>query len=354
MIYYIVPIYLFLIYTLQVIYRDEKKFLFLLFPAIFFVLIIGMFRDVTVGTDTYMYSFVFRYPENIEIGYKILSNCIKWLGGNFSVFLSFFFFISFLFKFLSFKMTSANVVLSLLVYFGFWFLVYDINGIRQGLALGFVALSIAYLNKENTKIFYLMALFAIINHYSSIIFFPFALLVNNIRCSNKLFLITFFTVLFLSITQIAQPIITFISAFLGNDSHLISKANAYSNDKMYNANILYSFSTLVRIIILFVTFFALQKIKISDRLKNILLWAALLNISLYLIFSQFELIATRLSLYYRFSECIFFSFLPGVTKNNMLKFLIGILILTYVIMQISQTLSIKNNSLIPYKSIIFE
>ena len=40
----------------------------------------------------------------------------------------------------------------------------------------------------------------------------------------------------------------------------------------------------------------LQKLKINDRLKNIILWSALLNISIYLIFSQFEIIATRLSL----------------------------------------------------------
>jgi len=354
MFYYFVPIYLFLIYTLQVIFGNKKKFLFLLFPAIIFILLIGMFRDVSVGTDTYMYSLIFRYPENIEVGYRLLSNSIRWLGGDFSVFLSLFFFLSFLFKFLSFKMTSNNIVLSFLLYCGFWFLVYDMNGIRQGLALGFVGLSISYLNKENTKMFYLMLLFAIVNHYSAVIFLPFALIVNKINCSNKLFLVIFFVVLFLSISQIAQPIIAFLTTFLGSDNHLAGKATAYSEDKQYNTNILYSFSTFVRVVILFVSFFTLQKVKISDRLKNILLWAALLNISLYLIFSQFELIATRLSLYYRFSECIFFSFLPEISKNSMLKFIIGLLILCYVVMQISQTLSIQNNNLLPYKSIIFE
>ena len=311
-----------------------------------------MFRDVSIGTDTYMYSDIFHYPNKIEIGYQIFSNIVKFFGGDFHVFLSFFFLLSFSFKLISFKLTSGNMIISLLVYCGFWFLVYDMNAIRQGLALGFIAMSISFLNRKNQKMFYLMMFFAIINHYSAIIFLPFGLLVNKIRCSNKLFLIIFFFILFLSITQVAQPIINFISGFLGNDNHLVGKANAYVKDKMYNENILYSFSTFIRVVVLFITFFSLQTIKMSSRLKNILMWSALINISLYLIFSQFEIIATRLSLYYRFSECVFFSFLPNIPKNNMLKFLIGFFIFLYVVFQIYQTLSIENNNLTPYKSII--
>ena len=78
MLYYIVPIYIFFIYCLQIVFRDKNKFLFLLLPAIFFILIIGVFRDITVGTDTHMYALVFQYPENIEIGYKFLAEFIKY------------------------------------------------------------------------------------------------------------------------------------------------------------------------------------------------------------------------------------------------------------------------------------
>ncbi len=312
-----------------------------------------MFRDVTVGTDTYMYLKVFEFFPDIEIGFKIFATFIKNIGGDFVAFLSLFFFLSFLLKIIAFKSLSNNFALSFLIYSGFWFLVYDINAIRQGLALGFVAMSFVFLNNKNMKMFYVACFLACVNHYSAAIFLPFGIIVNKIKCSNKLFLVVFFTVLILSITQIAQPVIAFLSNFLGGDNRLVSRAQDYQRDELYNSNILYSFSTFTRILILFITFFALQKIKINERLKNILLWSALLNISFYLIFSQYELIATRLSLYYRFGECFFFSFLPEITKYNIVKFLIGFLILCYILLMISQTLSIKNNNLEPYKSVIF-
>ncbi|MFC7347703.1 EpsG family protein [Chryseobacterium zhengzhouense] len=354
MLYYIVPTYLFLVYTLQVIFRNKNKFLFLLIPAIIFILCIGMFRDISVGTDTYEYYKVFNFPENIEVGYQFLVGIVKWFGGGFSSFLAVFFFFSFFLKFFSFKLTSNNIILSLLIYCGFWFLVYDMNGIRQGLALGFVGLSLNYLNKGKNKMFYLAILLAILNHYSAAIFIPFAFITQKINCTKKIFFIVFFTVLFLAITKVAQPVITFISTFLGGDSHFAAKANSYSKDDLYNSNILYSFSTIVRIIILLITYFTLQKLNINSRLKNILLWSALLNISIYLIFSEFELIATRLSLYYRFSECVFFSFLPTISKYNIVKFLIGLFIFSYVVLQIFQTLSPLNNNLEPYNSILFK
>lgn len=353
MLYYVVPIYIFFIYCLQIVFRDKNKFLFLLLPAIFFILIIGVFRDITVGTDTHMYAFVFQYPENIEIGYKFLAEFIKYFGGSFSFFLGLFFVFSFFLKLMSFKMTSNYFSLSLLTYSGFWFMTYDINGIRQGLALGFVILAISFLNRENTKMFYFLLSLAIINHYSSVIVIPFAIIVNKIKCTNRLFLIIFFSIALLAVSQFAQPIINFISNFFGSDNHLALKAISYSKDKLYNQNVLYSSRTLVRIFILFITFFSLQKLKINDRLKNIILWSALLNVSIYLIFSQFEIIATRLSLYYRFTECIFFSFLPELTKNYLIKVLIGFVLLCYILLQIFQVLSIENNNLVPYKSILF-
>ncbi|UOE37218.1 EpsG family protein [Chryseobacterium oryzae] len=328
--------------------------MFLLLPAILFILCIGMFRDISVGTDTYEYYRVFNFPDNIELGYQFLTKVVKFFGGSFNSFLAIFFFLSFILKLLSFKLTSNNIILSLLMYSGFWFLVYDMNGIRQGLALGFVGLGLSYLNKGNIKMFYFAIVLAVFNHYSAAVFLPLAIITRNVICSKKIFFIVFFTVLFLATTKIAQPIINLISSFLGSENHFANKASAYSKDDMYNSNILYSFSTAVRVAILFITFFALQKIKLDSRLKNILLWSALINISIYLIFSEFELIATRLSLYYRFSECIFFSFLPAITRYNILKFLIGLLIFGYVVLQIFQTLSPLNNSLEPYNSILFK
>ncbi len=352
MLYYLVPTYLFLIYTLQVIFKDRNKFLILVIPAVVLLLFIGMFRHISVGTDTYMYFSLFKYPEKIEVGYIALVNILKRLGSNFTVFLSVVFFTALCCKLIYFKKLAHSFVLAILIYSGFWFLVYDLNAIRQGLALGFVGLSLVNLNEKKYRGYYLMMVLAIINHYSAIVFLPLVWFVRSFKCTAKIFLMVLGVAVLLTISKMAEPIITYISNVIGAGSHLASKASAYQNDDEYNRDVFYSISTVIRILVAIISLFTLTRVKINHQLRNMLLWCALLNIVVYIVFSQFEIIATRLSLYYRFAECIIFSLLPQLSSSKFIKFLVGLLVFVYVALQIYQTLSIKNNNLIPYRSVI--
>lgn len=99
--------------------------------------------------------------------------------------------------------------------------------------------------------------------------------------------------------------------------------------------------------------FFIDRVNLSEKTKNIFLWCALLNISIYLLFSEVEIIATRLSLYYRFYECFFLACLPNAFKGKSIKIFVGFLLFLYAISQIIKTLIIPNNDLVPYKSILF-
>ena len=51
-------------------------------------------------------------------------------------------------------------------------------------------------------------------------------------------------------------------------------------DDFYNGNILYSFSTVHRVMITGLIVYAVPRMKIDDRLKNIFLWSALFNMAI--------------------------------------------------------------------------
>ena len=358
MIYFLVPIYSFLGFASNLLVENFSKkikfymYIFSYIPIIFALLYIAGLRDITVGTDTAHYRDIFNNPDDIEIGFQWFAEFIKYIGGNFHLFLFLFFFISLSLKVYAFRKVSLYPLLSICIYSSFWFLVYEMNGIRQGLALGFIALSYYFLSVNKNWYFYLSLLGAILFHYSALVFLPIIFIIKK-KCTNLIFWIVLGTVVAFAYLGVTSFILEGLGTIIGVDLRLIERIISYQNNEAFNANILYSFSTFVRFVILFITFFFINRVHLSERTKNIFLWCALLNISVYLLFSEVEIIATRLSLYYRFYECFFLACLPNAFKGKISKILIGFLLCLYALSQIIKTLAIPNNALVPYKSILF-
>ena len=122
----------------------------------------------------------------------------------------------------------------------------------------------------------------------------------------------------------------------------------YSMDDFYNGNILYSFSTVHRVMITGLIVYAVPRMKIDDRLKNIILWSALFNMAIYLLFGQIEIVATRLSLNYRFVECMTLAGLPSLPSRKENRLIIAYLLFGYVLIQVYSVLSIPDGKLIPF------
>lgn len=351
MLYYFFPIFATLIYVVKILPIKQKNIEFsLIYIFVIAFLCFGMLRGTGIGTDYYNYQDIFYSPDNIEPGYKLIGFIIKKLGGNFHLFIAVFFFISFILKLYCFKKLSLYPFLSILLYLGFWFLVYDMNGIRQGMSLGFVGVSLIYLQKRDLRTHLLLVILGILSHFSTVVFLPFYF-ITKYDFTYKIGYSIFLIALVLAILGVSEYIIVLLCGFIGIDNHLASRALSYGMDNTYNNNILYSFSTIHRLFIFLITCLYINRIKANDTLKNIFLWAALINITIYLLFSQFELISTRLSLYYRFTECIFLSYLPSAFTKNINKIAIGILLCFYVIWQVYTTLSIPGGNLYPYYSI---
>lgn len=331
---------------------QSRYFILLIFLIIGVSLFVSL-RGEGIGTDYYAYQSLFNDPFDVKIepGFSYLTLLVRSFGGGFQFFLALFFISSLLLKVFVFNEMSYSIPISLMVSFGFWFLVYDMNGIRQGLSIAIIGVAAynAYLKKF--KYFLLFTILASLFHATSLFFLPFYFLLN-LDIKKKHVLIILILLFILSLFGFSDFVFSKILG-ISFDNYFIDKVSAYSDIEDYNSNILLSFNFIHRLLIFAITFFLVDYIPAEKRLKSFFLIAAFMNISIFMLFSRFELIATRGSLSYRFIECIFFSYLPFVFKENYMKFIVGSLLYLYVIFQIYVTIIIPDGNLFPYKSILF-
>lgn len=355
MIYYFVPIYTFVAYIFYTLIKSKQEikivwWLCFLLPIIIFISYLAIFRDISIGTDTLNYRNLFYSPEeDLEIGFRYLSEIVKYFGGDFRLFLSIFFIIAFFTKLFSFVKGSYSTLICILIYSGMWFLVYDMNGIRQGVALGFICVSYYFIFNNRTILAILFFCFGGVFHYTVVVFLPFLFIVNW-KCTDKRFFLILGVSIFLASINFTEIIVDLISKFQYLNLRLIDRVISYQNDELFNSNAFYSFKTISRLIILFFSFFIIKIVDVPYQYKNIILWGMLLHVVLFLLFSQYEVIATRLSLYYRLSELYFFSIVPLAFKGKLSKIIVVGLLCIYTSLNIYQTLSMPDNNLSPYKS----
>lgn len=346
MIYYLIPLLLYLTFLCRSFNRE--LLFFLTFILVCIIIIVGGLRD-SVGSDWYAYYDIFKSSqEKVEVGFQYLITSIKYFdNNNYYLFVFCIFALSILLKIYFFYKLSSSVLICLIVYMGSWFLVFDINQIRQGLSLGFVCIALCFCYNKKIIPYCIFLFLAFMVHTSSIVIFPFYFLVN---CKiKKKYMFCIVCVLFIfSMYGMAQTIVDKLTNIFNLDSRLIQRLYDYSEDERYNSNILLSFSTIHRFLVFLITLFFVDKIHADERVKKFILISAFYYICIYLIFSQFELIALRLSTYYKLTEFIFFSYLPFISNKIKMQNLIALVILIYVFLQVNLALQISNGGLLPY------
>lgn len=341
MIYYTLPILSFVIAFIRLNKRRCTPLVVILLLLCF---VVGALRGEGVGADYYAYLRIFLHgDETMEAGFSELIRIIKWFGGDYFHLIVLVFSLSFFTKYYVFRKMSPNPYLSLMIYLGFWFLSYEMNGIRQGLALGFIGVAVYHAWKGKMFFYWIFIGLAISVHNSALVFLPFAFFVGR-PCTQGIQLIFLFIYVVLLFVDVLDPLISKIEG----DLYAVKKVMDYSMDDFYNGNILYSFSTVHRVMITGLIVYAVPRMKIDDRLKNIFLWSALFNMAIYLLFGQIEIVATRLSLNYRFVECMTLAGLPSLPSRKENRLIIAYLLFGYVLIQVYSVLSIPDGKLIPF------
>ncbi len=345
MIYYLLPFFSFLLSSSYFKRCSPKQLVSLLVCLLLLVLLaVGTLRGKGIGSDYFSYFYLFRDKENIEPGFSCLADMIKFCGGNFQVFLGVVFAVSIGLKVFVFRKMSLYPLLSLMLYLGFWFLTYDMNGIRQGLAFAFTGLAAYFAWRKNVVKYWIACACALLFHYTAVVFLPFVFLLRR-KCSVQVMSVILGGTFLFALQGGLTNVLTY---FTGTDSYFVNKMFSYGSDEGFNENVLFSFSTVHRLVIFGTIYASVPRMRIDDRLKRIFLWGATMNVALYLLFSDIEIIATRLSLYYRFVECLSLAAMPSVFQKTSNRIVVWVLLYAYVFWQVHSTLSIPDNNLVPY------
>lgn len=179
------------------------------FTVLFLILAL---RAPWVGNDLAAYVPYFQLgatsARGFEAGYEFLNKAIFAITPETSWFLAIVAFISLFPIAILINRYSTSIVMSYIIFSGFIIYHFMFSGIRQGVALGVIALSFICLEKKMLIPFVLLVLLASLFHISSIVFFVVYPLCNWLKMTNKKYLI--FSVLGLCIIIGLKPFLTWL------------------------------------------------------------------------------------------------------------------------------------------------
>lgn len=332
--------------------RSSSLYRLLLFLIIASVLLISCFR-VGFGTDYYSYEANFHSAgDGMEFLWRMFVVTIKNLGGNYHLFLALIFSIAFSLKLITFYKLGnrSGLMLSLMLYFSFYYIAYDINAIRQGLALSVTCIALLATYKRNLSYYLICMAIACFIHYTAIWFLPFYW-ISRIRLSLKVAMVVIISLYICAASGIMQRLMN-IALQIFTNPVIASKITNYSSSDLA-VPMLYSFSTIRRLLFSALIIILSKRIGYKDPISQILIWGAFGSICSYLLLSEIGYFATRLSVYYRITECIFVSYLPVVFKRPHVRQLSTLILYCYSMLQVCSALSLRDNGLTPISVLFF-
>lgn len=358
MIYYFVLILLafFSLYHLSNLNRNQNRYLRLVSFLLF--IIVGGLR-YSVGTDWPQYEATFNTLDSVggiftareEKLFMVFMFITKKILNSYVFFTFTFFSVAFYLKYVIFKKYSTDIFLSLIIYFFTLFLIYDLNGVRQGMALALVFLSIPYLLNKKPFLFILIVIIGSLFHVSSLIFLPFYWIANLKISKKKMIVIVVASLL------VSMP----IRALIENNAYLqlilamdsFSHYSFYVTDDIAARDVsIVSIAVFQRLFIFVLFILNYDKIDASDDLKALLLNGYFVSVLLFVFLSFSADLAARSSFYYKSLEILMIPLIvtcQAKLTNRMILFAIFVL---FAIVGANRILEIPNGGLIPYQFII--
>ncbi|GEM_PF-795533 len=308
-----------------------KKNNFLVKLIVFILFFIAGFRYET-GVDwlAYEYQIDNAYPfdkalstgrwdkvfRSLDVGFSLLNSIVKAFGGGVQVIFFIVSLFSCLLLYKNVQKYSPLPILSLLAYFTFFFFIFDLSGLRQGLAIQIFFFSLRYLHERNFLKYFLAILVAMSIHWTSIMLLPLYFVLNRkVSIRNVIIIIVLSTIVF-------SFKIKWLGAFLGDILNQINsftllagKINAYTKNEIFSQNRgwnIYSFYVYIKIILLLaICYKRRQYIQSNDKSKY---FDIFFNISLaqfFCIFTFYEFyeMSERFKFYFLISELILFPYL---------------------------------------------
>ena len=233
--------------------------------------ILTSFRPVDYNFDTKQYTnFFLNSIEYFELKYEPLFSFVTFLFAQISNDPNFYFFflyclllVSYVFFINCINNENNNLIniFNVLLFFlitSSWFVVSTTNGIRQGLAMPFLYISLFFLLKKisykNFSLFFLFFTISLLFHYSVVLFLPFIffiflkfyfiLLITSIFCIFYIFNINEYIIFYLSIF-FDLPLYSLLKNYSSGSERFVGFV---TNQFIYTIFFLFAFVSMLKII----------------------------------------------------------------------------------------------------------
>lgn len=297
--YYFALLFPFIVNFIPKLTKKQKFYL-----ATLPLFIIVIFR-VGVGTDYFSYEYLYNlqnvttfgkmldHQSNIELGFRFFIFIFKSIGLPFQFFIGFFGAVTLGFFIKWIDETSDSSLISLILFIGMFFFVWNLSAIRQGLVMA-VASYYFFNPRKNLsrKQSLLLVLVLCLFHISAIFYLPIVFVSKNIKWTKKTLLIILgISFVFAFIPW--QRLLAYLPFIPGS-----KKIMGYIDPKTQVLN----FAGIVRILFAGIIIYHYEKITDSG-FKKYIVDATLLGFALYFCLKFSELIAGRTTIY-TFILCI--------------------------------------------------
>lgn len=315
-IYNIIFAYLLMMTLIQTFGLGKRKELRLFYVLISIVLVIVSGCRYGLESDYWWYYRIFNgQGKHVEFGFTLLINIVRIFTKNFNVFCIIIAILSLGTKLRIFSRYKYSFAAAFIFYLRF-FVLLELNTVRQGLAAAFLIIALMYLLKDNNKMYTIMVLIATTFHVSSICFL--VLLLLKKRQASFKNVIIFITVALLFRISLMPTVIKFGQRYLRvilSSTNLFVSSLGYvvNNQNISEVNVI----SIARIIIPVFLLYYLRGKKPDDNMNilfNTYLIGGLLNIA----FWGFDTLGFRLASVFYIAEPIFIAL--ALEKRKHMRF----------------------------------
>ena len=282
------------------------------------------FDEVIPLNDAFTFNYFGNVFLTLDLGYSLLNSVVKMLGGNVQVVFFVISLASTLLLIKNLKYYSNHVLTSLLVYYPFFFFIFDMSGLRQGLAIQIVLFSVKYIAERNFFKFLFYILLATSIHWTAIVLLPLYIFANK-RISIGYTVILFFVsiVIFTFKIKWMGAILGDLVGQLNTFTMLSDKVTAYTTNEVFSQERgwdMFSVYNFLRIILIVFVLHVFKE-KISNSVPSFTIFYNFILLELVCMFCFFEFfeVSERLRFYFTIAEVILLSNIIFVFKNHIVR-----------------------------------
>lgn len=308
----------------------DKKYLLLFLPY----LIYFSFVRFGFGSDYFSYFNIYQSfnPRNfgvgdkIEFGYKLIMSPFKLFNVPYWIYLGIISTLILVLTIYWIYQSSENKIVSFLLYFSLFFIVWNTSAIRQGIVLA-VGTNLLFNKKIKFSLFTnIIVILLLSTIHMSALFYLVILLLNYIKWDKRKLLYFFLLSYFISV---------FPFEIILQKLEFIPSIKILLNNYISEQKNLFSFSSIVRLIFFAVHYFFYEKIT-TKQYDKLIVNNFMFGIALYNILKFSEITAGRLTIYtfilLTLSTAIIYEYLLTVNSSKIKEYSIKFLFIFVSIM----------------------